>query len=110
MNYEVKFRNNVVEMQNFPSLRCIVLLFMFCIVASESFSQGKIKASNKYYKGLNEANPISSNRFCADPTAVEYEGRLYVYGTSDHEQYEAVWVKGKNTYDKIKSLEIFSTN
>lgn len=75
-----------------------------------SFSQEKIKASNKYYKGLNEGNPISSNRFCADPTAVEYEGRLYVYGTSDHQQYEGVGVNGKNTYDKIKSIEMFSTD
>ena len=110
MSYELEFRNNVVETQNFRSLRYIVLLFMFCIVALESFSQGEIKASKKYYKGLNEGNPISSNRFCADPTAVEYEGRLYVYGTSDHEQYEAVGVNGKNTYDKIKSIEMFSTD
>ena len=33
-------------------------------------------------------NPISTNIFCADPTAVEYEGRLYVYGTNDTEQAE----------------------
>ena len=59
------------------------------------------------WKEINEANPISSNVFCADPTAVEYEGRLYVYGTNDHQQY---FNAEKNTYEKIKSLVCFSTD
>ncbi len=54
-------------------------------------------------------NPISSKIFCADPTAVEYDGRLYVYGTSDHQQYLASGADKDNTYEKIKSLVIFST-
>ena len=29
------------------------------------------------------ANPLVDHLFIADPTAVEYEGRLYVYGTND---------------------------
>ena len=41
----------------------------------------------KNWKDLDFGNPISGNIFCADPTAVEFEGRLYVYGTNDHEQY-----------------------
>ena len=32
------------------------------------------------YKKTNEVNPLNPYRFCADPTSVEYEGRLYVYG------------------------------
>ena len=32
------------------------------------------------YKGSGNNNPISSNIFCADPTGLEYNGRLYVYG------------------------------
>lgn len=61
----------------------------------------------KCYKKESEANPISSIVYCADPTAVEYNGRLYVYGTNDHEQYEN---SDKNTYEKIKSLVCFSTD
>lgn len=71
------------------------------------FSQ--IKPSRNCYKPVENANPISSVRFCADPTAIEYNGRLYVYGTSDHQQYEFAGLNGKNTYDKIFSFEIFST-
>ena len=47
--------------------------------------------------------------FCADPTAVEYEGRLYVYGTNDHQQYLHN-KEGKNTYERIKSLVMMSTD
>ena len=62
------------------------------------------------YKLEATANPVSPNVFCADPTGVEYEGRLYIYGTNDHQQYEAVGDDGKNSYEHIKSLVIFSTD
>lgn len=62
------------------------------------------------YKPLGEGNPISSCVFCADPTALEYEGRLYVYGTNDHQQYIKNGKKGSNGYGNIKSLVVFSTD
>ncbi len=65
------------------------------------------KLSDNVYKTENCGNPISTNIFCADPTAVEYEGRLYVYGTNDHQQSEE---SNKNDYEKIKSLVCFSTD
>ncbi len=63
-----------------------------------------------YSKSAAESNPLLSNIFCADPTAVEYEGRLYIYGTNDHQQYEAVGAEGKNTYERIKSIVMISTD
>lgn len=63
-------------------------------------------SGNVYKKEIN-ANPISASVFCADPTAVEYNGRLYVYGTNDAQQAEQ---SEKNDYDKIKTLVIFSTD
>lgn len=57
-----------------------------------------------------DSNPIISNIFCADPTAVEYDGRLYIYGTCDHQQYETVGADGSNTYEHIKSLVMLSTD
>ncbi len=70
----------------------------------------EIKPSKKIYKSTDTANPISPNIFCADPTCIEYEGRIYVYGTNDHQQYEGVGKDGKNSYEKIKSLVVFSTD
>ena len=60
-------------------------------------------------KSIKESNPLTGFLYCADPTAIEYEGRLYVYGTNDHQQY--LFNKdGKNTYERIKSLVMFSTD
>ena len=66
--------------------------------------------SNKTYKSALYNNPISSEVFCADPTAVEYNGRLYVYGTNDHQQCREKGEDKDNTYEKIKSLVVFSTD
>lgn len=66
--------------------------------------------TSDYAKIKTTSNPLLSNIFCADPTAVEYDGRLYVYGTNDHQQYEAVGKDGSNTYEHIKSLVMLSTD
>lgn len=47
--------------------------------------------------------------FFADPTCVEYEGRLYVYGTNDTQQLESTSPDSPNTYEKIHSFQVVST-
>lgn len=62
------------------------------------------------FKAENQQNnPLITNIFCADPTSVEYNGRLYVFGTNDNQQYIE---KGDsdNTYECIKSFVIISTD
>ena len=63
--------------------------------------------SENGYKAEYNANPLSPSIMCADPTAVEYNGRLYVYGTNDQQQAEE---GTKNDYAHIKSLVVFSTD
>lgn len=78
-------------------------------VIIDSMNNGIVidEVSQNVYKTELNANPISGSIFCADPTAVEYEGRLYVYGTNDHQQSE---LDTKNDYDQINSLVVFSTD
>lgn len=74
------------------------------LMASDSYKPDVLfKAEN------NQNNPLITNIFCADPTSVEYDGRLYVYGTNDNQQYLE---KGDsdNTYERIKSFVIISTD
>ena len=75
----------------------------------DSLNNGIIidEVSGNDYKDERNANPISPNIFCADPTAVEYNGRLYVYGSNDTQQAENDTV---NDYDYIKSLVVLSTD
>jgi len=58
----------------------------------------------------NNANPLLDFMFTADPTAVEYNGRIYVYATNDHQQYEHVGKDGKNSYGYIRSLVMMSSD
>lgn len=62
------------------------------------------------YKATGQGNPISPCVFCADPTALEYNGRLYLYGTNDTQQYIKNNKTGSNGYGDISSLVIFSTD
>ena len=75
----------------------------------DSLNNGIIidEVSGNVYKNERNANPISPSIFCADPTSVEYNGRLYVYGTNDQQQAEE---GTKNDYAHIKSLVVFSTD
>ena len=74
-----------------------------------SDTEKRTEAILDFYKQPENGNPISAQIYCADPTAVEYGGRLYVYGTNDHQQYESVGEEGKNTYGDIRSIVVFST-
>lgn len=53
-------------------------------------------------------NPIVTSRLTADPYAMEYDGRIYVYGTNDSEQYE-IAPDADNNYAKIKTLNCYSS-
>lgn len=77
--------------------------------ASESVEGIKVQLAIPY-KDVGNTNPISSNLFFADPTSVEYEGRIYVYGTCDTQQYKFNGGKGDNGYGQISSLSCFSTD
>ncbi len=58
----------------------------------------------------NNGNPLLDFMFTADPTAVEYNGRVYVYATNDNQQYEKVGPGGKNTAESIHTLVMMSSD
>lgn len=66
--------------------------------------------SNIITKQIYENNPCLPTFFNADPTAVEYDGRLYVYGSNDQEMYENLKADEEVNYGYIKSLAIMSTD
>ena len=84
-------------------------LFITAILVA-TWLQTNAQTIAKDYKLSSESNPISPCVFCADPTAIDYNGRLYVYGTNDHQQYIKNGKTGGNGYGDIKSLVVFSTD
>ena len=87
---------------------CKKIFATAAIVAASLQSHAQTLATD--YKGTSNANPISAAVFCVDPTAIDYNGRLYVYGTNDHQQYIVNKKTGSNGYGNIKSLVVFSTD
>lgn len=79
-----------------------ILTITFLIAAAA------LNATVKMDNGFN--NPIADYMFFADPTCVEHEGRLYVYGTNDSQQMELTSPDSPNTYEKIHSFCVVSTD
>lgn len=63
-------------------------------------------------KKMGENNPIIAQRFMADPYAIEYKGRVYVYGSNDSDSFYKD-VNGdyyRNSYANIKSINCISSD
>ena len=90
-----------------PNMKQIFTLVILMAMSLKVSAQATV-ATN--FKATGNANPISGCVFCADPTALEYNGRLYVYGSNDSQEFIANGKGGENSYGKIKSLVVFSTD
>ncbi|MCQ2146124.1 MAG: glycoside hydrolase family 43 protein [Bacteroidales bacterium] len=62
-----------------------------------------LKFCNDYH------NPLLDHQYTADPTSIEYNGRLYVYGTNDQQQCDEMGQDCDNTYEHINTLAMMST-
>lgn len=66
--------------------------------------------SIKIKKKIGENNPIIASRFMADPYAIYYEGKVYVYGSNDSDSLiDDNGSYPKNQYSNIKSLNCISS-
>lgn len=80
-----------------------------CIEGSTLVS-GALKAGN----GNKHVNPLFDYKFGADPYAITYNGRVYIYTTNDSQQYEETkdehgYPTRGNGFDKINTLNVFSS-
>lgn len=60
-------------------------------------------------KKLGYGNPITTHEFGADPYAIEYDGRVYVYMTADDYQYDDKGEVVNNDFSYITSLRVVSS-
>ena len=68
----------------------------------------KLMAKNAF-KMPYENNPIVTHKCSADPAVLEYGDTLYIYATNDMQQLEYTKGSEANGYNKITSLNVFST-
>lgn len=61
------------------------------------------------YKKFTDTNPVMTQRFGADPYGMVYEDRVYFYMTADAFEYDGAGEIKENSYGKIQSLNVIST-
>ena len=62
----------------------------------------------KGYKDIKNHNPCLTQKFTADPGLLEYNGRVYVYGTNDG--YWQATNPAKNEYGRINTINVMSSS
>lgn len=60
-------------------------------------------------KKVGENNPVMTQRFGADPYAIVYEDRVYIYMTGDTLEYDENQNIRDNTYGKINTINVLSS-
>lgn len=66
--------------------------------------------TTQFYKTPGNTNPIMTQRFGADPYAMVYEDRVYFFMTADAFEYDAEGNIAENSYSKIQSINVVSTD
>lgn len=62
------------------------------------------------YKGLDHTNPLMTQSFGADPYAMVYGDRVYLYMTGDAFEYDEAGNIKENTYGQIRQIRVISTD
>jgi len=98
--------------------RAVIALVVGCVMlmtglGATAESEGKTKkgvGSVKVYKKAEDHNPVMVQRFGADPWAMIYNGRVYLYMTGDDPEYKAGEKPKTNDYSNIDTLRVISSD
>lgn len=63
----------------------------------------------KAYKGIGNHNPVMTQRYGADPYALVYDGRVYLYMTCDEPMLDANGEIKENDYSNIYKINVISS-
>ena len=61
-------------------------------------------------KPLGTDTPLMTQRFGADPCALVYDGRVYIYMTGDRIEYDSSANPKDNSYSKINTINVISSD
>ena len=98
-------------MKNLKSIFILIILLLnlfnsvFMLQAGESDFNGI--SLTKGFKDIKNHNPCLTQKFTADPGLLEYNGRIYVYGTNDG--YFQQSAPAKNEYGRINTINVMSS-
>jgi arabinoxylan arabinofuranohydrolase len=108
-------------------IQLILVFFMIILSGCTILKKNHVEADNRQksyshenlfknvklvegYKKIGNTNPLITQRFSADPFAMEYNGRVYVYSTNDILEYDSSGKLIENNYSTIKTLNVISSD
>ena len=74
----------------------------------KSYFNGVVKAYSP--KQLGKHNPLISQDFCADPFALVYDGRVYLYMSTDAYEYDEAGEIKENGYNSLINVHVISSD
>ncbi|MCQ2520226.1 MAG: glycoside hydrolase family 43 protein [Lachnospiraceae bacterium] len=74
----------------------------------EGIGMEKIEALD-FVKNPTWHNPVYTQKYSADPYAMEYDGRIYLYMTGDQPMFTADGIKKTNDYSNINTIRVISS-
>ena len=86
-----------------------LLMFGFNSLKAANLSEMQKLMAKNAFKMPNENNPIVTHKCSADPAVLVYGGTVYIYATNDMQQLEFTRGIEDNGYNKITSLNVFSS-
>ena len=87
-------------------IMCLVMMFV-ATFANVTPVQAATVTNRSYVKADNENNPLVTQNYGADPGAMVYKDRVYVYTTNDTQEFAG---NNENTYGKITQLNCYSSS
>ena len=84
----------------------LLLLNLFTSIISLQEGEADFNGINlaKSFKDVKNHNPCLTQKFTADPGVMEYNGRVYVYGTNDG--FMQSNRPAKNEYGRINTINV----
>jgi len=86
----------------------VVVLFTTCLHLNDR-QNTTVSEEVKPYKSLTNHNPIMTHNFGADPNALVYNGRVYIYMTGDTLAYDEDGSVKQNDYNNISTIRVVSS-
>lgn len=89
--------------------RCSVYLMVFVIIVSFIPGISVLAASSTIAKTVGNSNPLIDHHLGADPYALSYNGRVYIYMSSDSYEYNSDGSIKENTFSNLNRVNVISS-
>ncbi|MGG4146316.1 carbohydrate-binding protein [Paenibacillus algorifonticola] len=89
--------------------KCSALLLVFALLLSCLPEMSAFAASATIAKNIGNSNPLIDHHLGADPFALTYNGRVYIYMSSDDYEYNSDGSIKDNSFANLKSVFVISS-